>query len=202
MPAENMGSKEDGEFIDGTAIDMPANSIVTVAFATQETTPTFNWINPINSTIWETASTQKIEWNSDSEETYAVTLCWNPTVAIKDVSASSEWTTEDGTFSWKASNVLSKTSGRWGAQGNSDEWIELNLEEECEISGIIIDETQGIGCSINSYEIQYYSENEWKVAKNGTSLGAEFETRSEERRVGKECVVTCRECGSRCYVKT
>lgn len=176
VPAQQIWSQYTGNYT-GNDISLPAQSITTITLKNEKPLPTFTWVNPNKDTIWQTTDNHNVECNVDTDFDLGndLSLFWNPTVTTTEANASSCWSNDEGTFSWKASNVLTEgEEGRWAASNNADEWIEIKLSAPTEISSAIIDETSGIGCQISSYEIQYFNESEWKKIETGKTIGPNY----------------------------
>lgn len=122
-----------------------------------------------------------VAWTIDGEVGSAYTLKWNAgsgsDIAVSGVKASSEWTNDDGTFSWSVDNILSDDgangeNSRWGAKTAADEWVELTLGKTATVGGVTIDEFTEYG-TVTSFKIQYDDNGLWKDAYTGTTIGVE-----------------------------
>ena len=144
--------------------------------------PTFGFTSPSSATTLCTDSSYTVSWSMSGDATGTYTLNWNTSgsseVSISSVTASSEWTTEDGSFSWAADNVLSDdgshgSSSRWGSVSGADEYLILNLSSSKTVGGVKIDEFTTYG-TVSSFEIQYDDNGTWKTAYTGTTIGEDF----------------------------
>ncbi len=177
VPNSGIYSQEKGKYTSGEKISLPSYSITTITLKAKEPAPNFSWLNPQKDTAWTNNSLQNIICEADKSLDYSVTLCWNPISEVDSASASSCWTTSDGTFSWKASYALiNSTNNRWAAASNSKEWLEVTLTSPCEISQATIDETSTMDCSIKSYQLQYLSGETWNTIEKGTTIGKNHKT--------------------------
>ena len=61
---------------------------------------------------------------------------------------------------------------RWATDsGTSQAWLEVDLGKPTTFSRVVIDEWQGGGKRIQSFELQYLCGNEWKTFHRGTTIG-------------------------------
>ncbi len=180
VPSSKTWSKVLGNYTDGQEIDLPSNSVTTIALKNNKPTPKFTWVSPTEETSWMNGTTQTVQCDVDMDLDYEVTLYWNPNAEVDSISASSIWMNDEGTFGWEAKNALTVgDEGRWGALGTENEWLELTLTSESEIAGAVIDETDGIGCNIKSYELQYLKNGAWETIEKGATIGGNYETTFE-----------------------
>ena len=150
--------------------------------------PTFTITSPAQKETWcsDHDTTVTISWEMSGEATQTYTLNWNSgsasssteTLSVSSAEASSEWTNEEGTFSWSVDNILSDDgshgeSSRWGAQTNENEWVELTLSKATTVGGVILDEFEEYG-TVSSFAIEYDDNGQWKTAYEGTTIGNDF----------------------------
>lgn len=174
VPSQSVWSKRIGSYDKNSDIQLPSFSVTTVALAAVKI-PTLSWLNPDSETVWENGSTESVAWSFDGNTPESVDLYWEPSVDVKTVSASSEWSNKDTTFVWKASNALDpSTHIRWAARGAANEWLEYDLATATPISGVIIDETADIGCTVDSFEVQYFDGLKWTAVTGGVTIGSEY----------------------------
>ena len=155
------------------------NGTLTIEPSATEVLPTASFTNPASNSTWYADSTYSVSWNIDDNS--GAILYWNyagsNTATVSSASASSEWTNDEGTFSWSASNVLTEGSdSRWAASGSpyAGQWIMLTLPSATNIAGAKIDENVEFG-SVSGFEIQYDNgDDNWTNAYTGTAIGENF----------------------------
>ncbi len=162
---------------------VPDNGTITITSGTVAIAdPTVKFTSPTKEENWCTDSTYNIAWNIDGEAASTYSLIWNcgegEEVSISNATASSEWSNDEGTFSWSVSNILSDDgangeSSRWGSKSNADEWVELTLSKQSTVGGFTIDEFEEYG-TVSSFEMQYDDNGTWKTAYTGTTIGQNF----------------------------
>ncbi len=146
--------------------------------------PEFSFINPTSAQEWCKDSTYTISWDMNGDTNgKEFTLSWSTgssasDIDVSSVSASSEWSNDDGTFSWGVDNILSDDgshgeSSRWGSTSGKDEYVIFNFSTVQTVGGVKIDEFTKYG-TITSFEIQYDDNGSWKTAYQGTSVGEDF----------------------------
>lgn len=157
---------------------IPDGGTVTITPSATEVLPTVSFTNPQSATTWSVDSTYSISWNMSESTATNCILYWNSVsstaLAVSSVTASSEWSTDDGTFSWSASNVLTEGSdSRWAAASSpyAGQWICLDLGSATTVAGIKIDENDEWG-AISGFEVQYdNNDGNWTTVYKGTTIG-------------------------------
>lgn len=160
---------------------VPDGGTVTLAPTTTEVLPTASITNPSAAVTWKADSTYSINWKMSGASSSDNILYWNYAgsgdITPTSASASSEWSNDDKSFTWSASNVLTNdTTGRWAAASSpyAGQWVMLTLSGTSTISGVQIDEYARFG-TISGFEIQYDNgDNNWKTAYTGTTIGSNF----------------------------
>jgi oligosaccharide reducing-end xylanase len=162
---------------------VPDGSTVTFSSGPVPTPPFVTFTKPSSDVTWEVENTEEISWTIENanEDTYK--LYWNTgkgSVNVTGATASSEWTTEDGSFSWKVSNILTDTdANRWAAAGTNGyqgEWVALELSETSVVNGVIIKENAQYG-GITGFEIQYSSNGQnYTTIYSGSTAGTNYST--------------------------
>lgn len=163
------------------AIPGAGNIVITSASAVVPD-PTFKFTSEKHTELC-TDSSYTISWTMEGDANDKVfSLNWNTggssEVNISSVTASSEWSTDDGSFSWKASNVLTDDgshgeSSRWGSKGGSNEYLVFNLGSAQTVAGIKIDEFTEYG-TVATFDVQYDDNGSWKTVYSGTTVGNDF----------------------------
>ena len=143
--------------------------------------PTFSITVPEGD--WCKDSSYTIAWTMEGEAQDDYALYWevaggSEAISVSSVSASSEWSNEEGTFSWAVDNILSDDgshgeSSRWGAQTNENEYVVFNFSGSKTVGGVEIDEFTEYG-TVSSFEIQVDEGGSWKTVYEGTTIGENF----------------------------
>lgn len=132
---------------------------------------------------WCKDSSYTVNWAMSGEAKDEYSLFWevagaSDAISVSSVSASSEWTNEEGNFSWAVDNILTDDgahgeNSRWGAQTNENEYVVLNLSKTQTVGGVEIDEFTEYG-TVSSFEIQVDEGGSWKTVYEGTEIGENF----------------------------
>jgi hypothetical protein len=144
---------------------------------------TIAFTEPAQEGSWEVGNTETISWEITNPASDTYSLYWNvggeePVVA--GATASSEWSTEDGSFSWRASNILQDTDeNRWAASdvnGLEGEWVALELTSLALVSGVIIKENAEYP-GVSGFDIEYSTDGiTYTSVKSGTTIGSDYST--------------------------
>ncbi len=161
---------------DGGTVSLATESNVTVTKVT--------FTNPVTAADWNVDETKTISWDVENSSGDSYGLYWNTgggTIDVTGAIASSEWSTDDGSFSWKASNILTDSNNnRWAAAGKSGysgEWVALQLSSISTINGVAIKETSGQSGVVTGFEIQYSTDGtDYTTIKTGTTIGTDYTT--------------------------
>ncbi|MCQ2194102.1 MAG: glycosyl hydrolase family 8 [Paludibacteraceae bacterium] len=147
--------------------------------------PVFSFKDPSAAQSWCKDSSYTISWTMDGDTNGKdFTLNWSTgssadEIDVNDVSASSEWATENGDFSWSVNNILSNDgshgeSQRWGSVSGKNEYVVFTFSSVQTVGGVKIDEFTKYG-NVAEFEIQYDDNGSWKTAYKGTTIGEDFE---------------------------